>query len=175
MLTILSAWLLADFISGLVHWWEDRALIGASRFAFINGVRADNERHHIQPGYLLKFSYWGNIDTTAPIGWAMTFVLFVAGAPFVLILTTFFLSFGNLIHRFAHEPVKRLPLPIRFMQWTGLFISMNHHNGHHFKDGKLVTREGSRIRYCVMTNWLNPVLDYINFFKGLEKCLGLKR
>jgi hypothetical protein len=52
--TVLFAWLLADFISGLVHWWEDRAMLSESRFPFINGVRLDNERHHKNPGNWLR-------------------------------------------------------------------------------------------------------------------------
>lgn len=165
---LLWAWLIADFVSGLIHWWEDRAFVGQSRFEFLNGVRADNERHHKEPTYLLKFSWWGNINTTAPLSWALSLVLFLMGAPTVIVLATFFMGFGNLIHRWSHERTSARPRIVTLIQKIGLFSSPSHHAGHHFKRGKLVMREDAQIRYCVMTNWLNPILDYINFFQFLE-------
>jgi ubiquitin-conjugating enzyme E2 variant len=172
-MTILFAWLLADFISGLVHWWEDRAIVGASQFEFINGVRADNERHHTEPRYFLTLTWWENINTTAPIAWALTAALVFIGAPAVITLAAFFLSFGNLVHRFAHEGKQNRPKIVSLLQYIGLLQSPSHHAGHHFKRGKLVMREDSRIRYCVMSSWLNPILDKIKFFHVLERILKI--
>jgi hypothetical protein len=174
-MTILLAWLLADLISGLVHWYEDRAMTGQSRFAFLNSVRADNERHHKMPGFMLKFSWWGNINTTAPFAWLLAAVLFYWGVPLIVWLTPAFLSFGNLVHRWAHESPARLYWPIKLMQWTGLFITFNHHAGHHYVAGKPVSREDSRIRFCVMSNWLNPILDYVGLFRWLDKFVGPRK
>lgn len=173
MITILGAWLIADFISGLVHWWEDRAMADASRFAWLNSVRADNERHHKMPGYLTKYSWWSNINTTAPLAWVVSALLWLAGAPMLMWLAVAFLGFGNLVHRWSHDPPSKLPVLVRWIQKTGLFITASHHSGHHFKMGKLVSREGSDIRFCVMTNWLNPILDRVRFFKFLEYCFRL--
>lgn len=169
LFTVLGSWLLADFISGVVHWWEDRAIIGNSRFAFINGVRADNERHHQQPGYFLRLSWWENINTTAPFAWGLTGILILVGAPSILIWTSYFLGLGNLVHRWAHEPEGRLPAVITWLQRTGLFISGDHHGEHHFIDGRPISREMSTRRYCVMSNWLNPALDRIQFWDRLER------
>ncbi len=169
---ILLAWLLADFISGIVHWWEDRALKGVSRFEFINGVRADNDRHHRTPRSLTETSWWENINTTAPFAWVLTAILFAIGAPAVITLAVFFLSFGNLVHRWSHENKRSLPLPVVWAQKIGLFISPSHHAGHHFYMGNVVSREDSSIRFCVMSNWLNPVLDKIRFFNILERIVS---
>lgn len=169
LLTVLGAWLLADFLSGLVHWWEDRALIGASRFKFINEIREDNERHHRAPGYLTRLSWWDNVSTTAPAAWAVTGVLWTVGAPPLILLTAFFAGFGNLVHRWAHEHPAQVPRAVRALQRTGLFISADHHSGHHYLDEQLISREQSQIRFCVMTNWLNPVLDAAGFFRLLER------
>ncbi len=165
-MTILLAWLLADFISGLVHWWEDRAMTGESRFAFVNSLRADNERHHKMPGYLTKFSWWSNINTTAPFAWALACPIYFV-SPFGCMVLVF-LGFGNLIHRWAHDPPAKLPRLVVLLQTVGLFISYNHHAGHHFKNGQPISRENSRIRFCVMSSWLNPILDHMHFFKWLE-------
>lgn len=168
ILTVFSAWLLADFISGLAHWWEDRAIVGVSRFDFINLIRADNERHHLLPSYFLKFSYWGNINTTAPASWAVSVLLFLVGVHPIIWLAFFFVGFGNLIHRLSHTPPGKLNKLIRVLQRTGFFISNSHHSGHHFKRGEVVSREMASQRYCVMTSWLNPILDRIGFFRLLE-------
>ncbi len=174
-MTIIIAWLLADFLTGLVHWWEDRALLDHSRIAFLNGVRRDNDLHHRCPPHFLSLSWWQNINTTAPFAWIGSLGLWFAGVPPVICLAIFFAGFGNLVHRWSHEKRKQLPVLVRVAQKSGLFISQSHHNGHHFKRGKLVLRHESRIRYCVMTNWLNPILDYVRFWRFLELLLRIKR
>lgn len=169
VLTILFSWLLADFISGLVHWWEDRALVGKSSLKFLNGVRLDNERHHNEPIQLTRLSWWENINTTAPIAWTLSLIFFVINAPTILWLTVFCLGFGNLVHRWSHEPKSKRPKVISLLQKTGLLISPSHHSGHHFTRGKLVSRDKSQIRFCVMTSWLNPGLDRVKFWALLNK------
>lgn len=167
--SLLFAWLLADFISGLVHWWEDRAIVGQSRFKFLNGVREDNERHHQQPGYLVRLTWWENINTTAPIAWGAALLVGLLGGGKLIVFTLIFLGIGNLVHRWAHEHPSKLPKAVRWGQHLGLFISASHHSGHHFVMGRLVSREGSVIRFCVMSSWLNNMLDYVGFFAGIER------
>jgi hypothetical protein len=58
---------------------------------------------------------------------------------------------------------------VRAVQRTGLFISPSHHSGHHYSAGALVSRERSTIRFCVMTDWCNPVLDRLGVFRALNK------
>lgn len=171
-LTALLAWMLADFVSGLVHWWEDRAIVGASRWGYINSIRADNERHHVMPGYLLRYSWWGNINTTAPLAWGLSTICYVIHAPQLLVFTFGFLGIGNLIHRFAHEPDRRLPWLVKILQDIGLFISPKQHSNHHYGvTGRLISREESTRTYCVMSSWLNPWLDRIGFWNLLERVL----
>lgn len=169
-MTILFAWLLADFISGLVHWWEDRANTATSKWEFLNGVRRDNERHHNSPGFFLRYTYWENMNTTAILAWPLALLFLLVGAHF-LAWTYLFLGFGNLVHRFAHEPPLKRWRVITLLQRTGLFISYHQHAEHHFDEhtGKLLSREESYRRYCVMTSWLNPILDGIGFWKLLER------
>ncbi len=167
---ILAAWIFADFLSGLVHWWEDRALTGKSQFAFINGVRDDNEIHHKQPAHFLAITWWQNIETSAPIAWIISLFFFsdrwFDGS--FLGWTFLFLSFANLIHRWAHEPLGKRPAIVRLAQRIGLFVSPRQHGEHHFENGKVLSRKESYRRYCVMTSWLNPILDRISFFDFLN-------
>lgn len=169
MLEILAAWLLADFITGIIHWAQDRLLLKPTRFAFLNRIKADNDLHHSKPAAMTQLSLWGNIDTTAPWAWPLALLCFIIGFPMIVWLTLLFASFGNIVHRFAHMPRGKVPRPIRWMQATGLFITFKHHHAHHFDDNGVVAKENSTIRFCPMTNWLNPVLDWLGFFPLLER------
>jgi ubiquitin-conjugating enzyme E2 variant len=170
VLTILLAWLFADFLTGLVHFAEDRFFVNKSRFAFINRVIADNELHHRRPAQMLKFSYWQNINTSAYVAWPIALALFLGGSHAIWWLTVFFASFGNLVHRFGHEHRSKIPIPIRILQKSGLFISFEHHWCHHFDLG-LISRERTVGKFCPMTNWLNPVLDHLWFWYILEQMI----
>lgn len=168
-MTILFAWLLADFFTGLIHWAQDRLLVKETRFAFLNTIKADNDLHHDRPAAMVHLSMWENINTSAPYAWPLAAVCFIIGFPMIVWLTILFASFGNLVHRFAHMPKGRVPRPIRWLQRTGLFISFDHHHMHHFDDEGVIEKENSKIRFCPMTNWVNPVLDYVRFFRFLER------
>lgn len=167
MMTILYAWFLADFFSGLGHWYQDRMLL-KSQYPFFNGLINDNEIHHKNPIAMLKYTASENINTSVVITFPLTIILYFAGAPAVLTLSIFFLSFANLVHRFAHMPPAHVPSVVKALQRVGLFISFNHHKHHHFKRRGLVRRDEAAIRFCTMTNYVNPLLDFIQFFRILE-------
>ncbi len=172
MLTVLSAWLLADFISGVGHWYEDKVLNKPSAYRFLDQLQKDNDLHHDQPTYLLRTSWFDNISTTAVITLPISVLLFFVGAPTVIWLAVWFATFANLVHRFAHTPPAKRPLLVRMMQKTGLFISFDQHHRHHFKGRRKVKKANSQICYCPMTSWLNPILDKIKFWSLLERARG---
>lgn len=167
---VLWAWLLADFFSGIVHWAEDRLLTSKSRFQFLESIRLDNDLHHAAPWAMLKCSKFENINTSAAIAWPLSLLLFLQGAPTIIWLSVLFVSFGNLVHRYSHTTDVMLPWVVSAMQWTGLFASRDHHNRHHYdyQECRLIKKEESKVRYCVMTSWLNPILDFIKFFDLLN-------
>jgi len=173
-MTILLAWILADFISGIVHWYEDKILVGFQRNRFLDQIRKDNELHHEKPGAMLQLSAFQNIETSL-IAIPIAFALWVFGAPDVVSLAVFFSTFGNLIHRWTHQ--RRLIWPIRALKMIGLFQSKDHHWAHHHDaHGSMKSfvirpnkKEEATERYCVMTDWLNPILDRVGFWDILEK------
>lgn len=171
-MTILLAWLFADLISGIVHWWEDQALGNTSRYVFMTAVIQDNDRHHKLPGHMVRLSWWGNINTTAPMAWTLSAVLFTLGLPTIVWLGVFFSGFGNLVHRWAHDPKR--PRIVTCLQKIGFFISPESHRLHHFLDGKTLSRYKTKLRFCAMTNWLNPILDKVRFFELLTYLFGSK-
>jgi ubiquitin-conjugating enzyme E2 variant len=52
---------------------------------------------------------------------------------------------------------------VRALQRIGLMQSRGHHGVHH--------RAPYAIRFCPMTNYLNPVLDRMQFWRTVERAL----
>jgi len=171
-LTVLLAWLLADFMSGILHWLQDKHLNDNSKYEFLRRVNSDNTRHHTHPAYLTKLTHWENINTTLAVVLPLILILSLLGAPDIILLALLFSIFANIVHRYAHLPVSRVPFWILQMQKTGLFISFDHHNKHHYNQYGLIPKEKSTIRFCPMSNWLNPILDYIKFWKFMDYVVG---
>jgi hypothetical protein len=169
-LQILIAWLMADFITGVFHWFEDRYLDETTSLEFFQGVAQENKQHHQYPTALCMVSWWENMRSAAIFAWPVGIVLALCGAPLWVWMGFYFTGFGNLIHRFSHEPQRKLSAFVRFMQRTGLFISAEHHFTHHYNDqGKRVDPKWNATRaYCPMTNWVNPVLDSVGFWWAAE-------
>ncbi len=145
---LLVAWLLADFLSGFWHWIEDRYF--EEKWPIIGKyIAKPNSLHHAQPAAFLKGDYWTrNWTTILPA--AIAFAIYPSWV-FV------FASQANEVHAWAHQ--KCSPF-IRALQETGLLQSPRHHGEHH--------RSPFEVRYCVITDWLNPVLDYFQFWRWLE-------
>ncbi|MBX3472946.1 MAG: hypothetical protein KF754_01015 [Planctomycetes bacterium] len=175
-LAVLGAWLLTDFLSGLIHWagdtWGRVSMPVVGRML----VRTFRE-HHTSPraithhgvvqllgeqslfatplmGLLLLF----NPDDQDVVGTTT-----LLGLYFMLVVITA----SNLFHKWAH--MRKPPVVARVMQNLGLVISFKHHARHHappYMRG-----------YCPAIGWLNPVLDGIRFWRGLEwlvwKCTGV--
>ena len=160
----LAGWLLADLITGTFHWWEDR--IGREDMPLIGGwIVAPNRLHHSDPLAFLRGSLFDRSLATmvaaALVGaaWCLLF-----GPSVLLAAAVIGSALVNEVHRFAHEP-KAAGAFLRVLQDIGLIQSSKHHAGHH--------RPPSTIRYCVLTDWLNPLLDALRVWERLEA--GLQR
>lgn len=173
VLEIVVAWLFADFITGLFHWFEDRYMGEEQTLEFASSLAADNQLHHNKPTAMLLHTPWDNMKSAAYVAWPVAMILAILGAPLWLWLGVAFTSLGNWVHRWAHTPSRQLPRWIRGLQEFGVFISPAHHNTHHRKDGDLVTKEEAEVAYCPMTDWVNPLLDYIDFWSRMERSLRL--
>jgi Lipid desaturase domain len=171
LVQILLAWFLADFLTGLVHWIEDKYL-DSSKFAIIDDIAKNNDIHHEKPTTMLLTTPWSNIKQSAYVAWPLSIVLFLFGAHLILWLGVAFASLGNLIHRWAHTPAKQLHPAIKIMQKTGLFISYKEHDLHHRSMLKLIPKHLAGYKYCTMTNYVNFLLDNIKFWDGLELALS---
>jgi hypothetical protein len=58
---ILLAILVADFGSGLLHWFEDTYIHYCTRVPFFKDIAQDNEMHHYYPRSIVYKSYVENM------------------------------------------------------------------------------------------------------------------
>jgi len=151
--------LAVDFITGFFHWLEDTwTAPGRSKFLDRWVVR-DNIEHHRKPGTIRAGDYWATnrvgIVLAAVVAVAlMIFHVHAWQAYFIVVLV----SQSNQIHLWAHSASP--PLVVRWLQRLGILQSRAHHGQHH--------KRPYASRFCTTTNYLNPALDAIRFWRGLE-------
>lgn len=150
-----------DFVSGLVHWaedtfWtEDTPVVG-------DWVVKPNVVHHEHPRAFLEKSWWASswdlLLASSLIG--LTFWLFNAFSVYVAIFCIIGAN-ANQLHKYGHVSARDTPKVIRWLQKMKIIQDAKHHSGHHTGD--------KNTAYCVVTPWFNPILDYIGFWRGLER------
>ena len=159
--SLIVGYFMADLLAGFWHWVEDRyfetewPLIGKY-------IAKPNELHHSQPAAFLDQGYLKRNWTTlvpALIGFA---IALDCHAPLWVLAMFAFVSQANEIHAWAHRGrlQTRLGRVIRGLQELGIMQSPKHHGVHH--------KAPFDCRYCVMSDWLNPLLDWTGFWPAME-------
>lgn len=160
---LLWAWLMADLLSGIGHWAEDRyfredwPVLGPL-------VASPNQLHHQQPTAFLAGGYWQRNSTTLAPTWAAAAACWACGQNWWA-LVFLCLSQANQTHAWSHQ---RAGQAVRLLQSGGLLASPREHAKHH--------RAPFDMAYCVMSDWLNPWLDHFCVWSRLEtllRCCGI--
>lgn len=156
---IVLAWLAADFVTAVVHWWEDR--YGNPDWPIIGEyVIKPNILHHTEPrAFLAKNIFHRNWTSLVPAGIASA--VFACFGLWWLSLVAALCGLGNELHAWSHQKCSRV---VRGLQLLGFLCAQEDHAVHH-------ERPYDRY-YCVMTGFLNPVLSAIRFWPGLEQIIG---
>jgi len=171
VLEFVAAVLITDFVSGLVHWFEDA--YGREDFPITGRwITRLNVLHHHEPRSFVRNTWWqSSWDLTLVaavvvvaawwMGWLYwpVWVFAVLGAN------------ANQIHKWAHRTPRENGKLITWLQRFHLVQSPRHHAAHH--------TDPKNSHYCVLTDFLNPVLDRIRLWDGFEfvllHLLGLRR
>jgi hypothetical protein len=167
------AWILADFVSGVVHWFADT--YGADDTPLFGPwLIKPFRQHHLFPRDICTHDLVltiGNSCTVAMPFQAGIFYLLIsdedvsvtkAALSFVFNLFAMAMVATNVLHKWAHaEKTNRV---IAFLQRSRLFLSPAHHDVHHTKPFDSY--------YCITNGWLNPLLERIGFFRRLDWILG---
>jgi hypothetical protein len=159
---LLVGWLIADLMTGLFHWWEDRV---ATETMPVIGARivTPNRLHHIDPMAFTRNNLWARSGETFIGVAAIAAVWFwLIGPSLVLLAATVGGALSTEIHYQTHAVKQRRPL-VRMLQEIGIIQSPGQHAQHH--------RSPSDRRYCIVSDWLNPVLDQMKVWSRLETLL----
>jgi plasmanylethanolamine desaturase len=162
----LCGWLLADFLSGLLHWaadtWGriDMPLVGRR---LLHPFRV----HHVNPRDILGRGFLdlnGDVATVClpVLALALWLPLDATGSQAAVVLLTAIAGFAlptNQIHQWAHMP--RPPRPVRWLQAARLVLTRRGHARHHANPA------GGH--YCITTGWCNRALTATGFYQMLER------
>lgn len=165
-LAVLGGMLLADFLSGLIHWSADTW--GSETMPIIGRrVLHPFRVHHVNPDDFLRRRF---IDTNGDTAFLVIPIL--AGATLIpldgawqYLAVAFITAFGatglltNQIHQWAH--VAKPPFAVRISQNCGLILSRHDHDRHHTAP--------YASNYCIATGWCNRPLEAMDFFRRMEQ------
>jgi ubiquitin-conjugating enzyme E2 variant len=161
----------ADFLSGFFHWLEDA--YGREDFPITGRlVTQPNIIHHRDPRYFTRNSWLYSARLLLVLGAVVVSIAWACG--FLNWMTLLVVALGvnaNEFHKWAHRSQAENGRLITFLQRMGLLQSAAHHARHH--------QAQKNTHYCVITNYLNPILDGVGFWLALEHLLvlmfGLRR
>jgi hypothetical protein len=162
-------YLLADFGTGLAHWFcdtffeENTFLIGPML------IRSFRDHHRDQLS-ITRHAFLelngNNCCAVFPVAASLLLVDPSKGSGWLFAYSTL-LSFclgtvaTNQLHRWAHEPNPNAFA--RFLQRLRLVLTPEHHAVHHAPP--------HRAHYCVTNGWANVVLEKVNFWRIAERAL----
>lgn len=161
---------LADFLSGLVHWWEDA--YAHPDMPFMHNVAHNNLMHHHKPRDFLRKTWWQSSADLVVIGTLIVLVAWWTDMLNIWVLLFVLLAVNaNQIHKWAHQNRQEKPWLVSKLQDWKILQTPREHARHHSGE--------KNSHYCAMTNWLNPVLERLHFWLLLEtiifKTTGIQR
>lgn len=162
--TILICIIIADFITGLIHWWEDT--YGLPSWPILGkAVILPNIEHHKHPGWIGTMStvISRNYQTVVPALILVIIVTLIYGWLWPFFLTAILASLGNEVHTWNHRSKNNFL--IKFLQDACIIQTPQQHAKHH--------KAPFDKYYCTLTNFTNAVLERINFWRGLESIIAL--
>lgn len=151
--------LAADFLSGLFHWIEDTYFVPGRYAWFDRFIVAPNIMHHRLPGLMRNNTYAITNAVTLGLTASLAVVLLCCGVhAWQVYLTLLITSHSNQYHQWAHTQER--PAIVTALQRIGLLQSPRYHGIHH--------RSPYAMRFCTTTRFLNPLLDGLRVWRGLE-------
>lgn len=155
--------LIADFITGMFHWFEDT--YGTISDSWLSkNIWEPNILHHKDPSFIVIMSNFINRNYLQWIfsGLVLTGFYFIGILCWQWILIGVLASFANEVHAWNHS--KKNNYIIDLLQDMCIVQTKLHHSKHHIKPYCK--------NYCILTNWVNPILERIYFWRVLEFILS---
>jgi ubiquitin-conjugating enzyme E2 variant len=161
----------AELTAGMVHWFED-AYVREDTPLVGRLLGRPNVIHHHFPRYMTRNTWWQSSYDLVLFAVCLLMTCWPAGVlTWQVWLFAIVSANANEIHKWTHRTRKENGPVISWLQDIRILQTPKHHLIHH-KDPK-------NSHYCVLTNYLNPVLDAIHFWQALEwvlaRTVGLHR
>ena len=152
--------LAADFVAGIIHWAED-AYIREDTPLVGCWIGRTNTLHHHLPRKMTQNTWWqSNWDLIAAMA-ALVGVAAIWGClTWHIWLFAVVAANANEVHKWSHRTRRENGRIISWLQDIRLLQTPHHHAIHHTNP--------KDVRYCPITNAVNPVLDTLRFWSGLE-------
>ncbi len=165
MALILSAYLFADFISGLFHWMGDTWGTPDTPLAGRVFVRSFRE-HHVDQEAITRHDFLevngANSLISLPVLTAAHFLplgnAWGAATAFFIGVFLFWIFCTNQFHKWAHQ--KTRPAWVDFLQRHRLILGYEPHQQHH--------QSPYLHHYCITSGWMNYPLEWTKFFRRAE-------
>lgn len=156
--------LAVDFTAGFVHWFED-AYIREDTPVLGGWVGRPNVLHHHLPRRMTRNTWWqSNGVLVVPMALMIIITALCGWLTWHVWLFALVGSNANEIHKWAHRTRRENGRFISLLQDLRLLQTSQHHAVHHTNP--------KEVRYCPVTNVLNPVLDTLRFWPVLEWLLA---
>ena len=159
--------LAADLYSGTLHWFLDT--YGNPNWKFLNigeVLVKPSHAHHYEPRGLLKPTFWQRNKLRYVFATVLSIIGFLMGVSLPILAVFFvFAAHTSEFHAITHRTSKENGKIISFLQKIRIIQTNRHHWTHHNCPYDTY--------FCVITNVLNPILDWLNFWKILEFMLSL--
>jgi sterol desaturase/sphingolipid hydroxylase (fatty acid hydroxylase superfamily) len=163
---IFAAYLITDFLNGLVHLYMDNN----DRYDSPAGpLIANFHLHHKIPQYKKRNLFFVYFNESGSKIWLVGYLAAVAVMPevfavdstvmYILVYTGILSSFAEVSHYLCHSSTSATVI---FLEKTGLLLSKQHHAKHHLKDNT---------SYAFLNGFSDPLLDLIaaRFYKGYKQ------
>jgi plasmanylethanolamine desaturase len=157
---VVVTWLITDFISGVVHWLEDS--YGHPNMPVVGRyITKPDLLHHYQPRKFVSNSWLSSSDLLLVLSSVALLGAVSLGrlGPMVFLGAVLGVN-ANQIHKWCHRTPRENGALIVLLQRLRLVQTPRQHHQHHV--GK------KDAAYCVLTGFLNPILDGCRFWRVLE-------
>jgi hypothetical protein len=166
LLALPTGYLLADLLTGFVHWFCDTFFDEATPLVG-PGLIAPFREHHRDPMLMTRHGFL-ELTGSSFRGLAPLLGLFVwLGGSLAAPVNAFVLALAagavatNLLHRWAHDPSP--PAGARMLQQLGLVLTPGRHAKHH--------QPPYAAAYCVTSGWMNPLCERLRLWTRAQAVL----
>lgn len=160
----LAVVMLADFVAGVVHWLED-AYIREDTPVIGSSIGRANVIHHHLPRFMTRNTWW---QSSCDLICFCTLIVLVAwwldALTWHVWLFAVVSANANEVHKWSHRTRRENGPMITFLQNIRVLQTPHHHAVHHTNP--------KNVRYCPITNMVNPILDAIHFWDTVEWLLA---